>query len=114
MAGSEQIKMKLEVLKMENMGVLRTHFMQKVQLEEQRDENEVNLHYYRGVIDGIDAAVRAIADIQKGEELEKLKEKRQQDAERLAQALRDKRQQESLGLANLPQDDHQKTGVKVL
>lgn len=69
----DQVAMRLEVLKGETLGKLRSHFQKKVQFEELVEENEVLLHYTRGFLDGLDKAVGEIAEIKKGAELENLR-----------------------------------------
>ena len=44
--------------------------MRKVQLEAERDDNEVELHYRRGIIQGLDMAIAAMQEIQRGQKLE--------------------------------------------
>ena len=74
---TDQISMRLEVLKGEWLGALRANFMVKVQLEEKRESNEIDLHYNRGLLQGLQMACDAIAEIRKGEELEAARQVRE-------------------------------------
>ena len=74
----DRLKMRLEVIKAETLGVINKCFRFKVQLEEQLEENEVNLHFHRGIMEGLMRAQKDIEELQRGEEIEKLKEDRRQ------------------------------------
>ena len=74
---SEQIKMRLEVLRGETFGSLNHNFRIKVQLEEQVKENEVTLHFRRGILEGLEMAKNAIDEIEKGVKLNELRARAQ-------------------------------------
>lgn len=69
----EKILMKLEVIRGEALSTLNQLFRFKVQLEEQLEENEVKIHYNRGIMDGLERVQTEITEIAKGERLSKLK-----------------------------------------
>ena len=66
----EQTQSRLDVLRGEAMLVLRNAFMRKVQLEDELESNEINLHFHRGLVEGLDLSKRTMDEIQKSEELE--------------------------------------------
>ena len=68
--------MRLEVIKGETLGELNKHFRRKVQLQEELDENEVHLHFKRGIMEGLLIAQRAISDVEKGDKIEQLRQER--------------------------------------
>ena len=74
----DRLKMRLEVIKGETLGVINKCFRFKVQLEEQLEENEVNLHFNRGIMEGLMRAQKEIGEIEEGDQIEKLKEQRLQ------------------------------------
>lgn len=74
----EKILMRLEVIRGETLATLNQHFRFKVQLEEQMEENEVKIHYHRGVMDGLERIQNEIADISKGTKIAEMKAKRLQ------------------------------------
>ena len=70
----ERILMRLEVVKGETLGQLNVCFRKKIQLEEELEENEVQIHFKRGLMEGLARTQAIIDDIQKSDQLE---EKRQ-------------------------------------
>jgi len=70
----ERILMKLEVSKSETLSQINVLFRQKVQYEEQVKDNEVQIHYNRGKIDGFIEAQGIIAEVKKAEEIEAMME----------------------------------------
>jgi len=66
----ERVSMRLEVLRAETLGALNNHFRRKVQLKEELDENEVQIHFKRGIMEGLFQAKGVIEEIQKGDKLE--------------------------------------------
>ena len=66
----EQSQSRIDVLKGEAMVVLRSTFMRKVQIEDEKESNEIQLHFHRGLVEGLELAKRAMDEIQKSEELE--------------------------------------------
>ena len=79
----EQLTLKLEVIRAETLQKINEAFRFKVQLEEQLEENEVNIHYQRGVMDGLERVQKEIDDIAKGQRLEELKRQRNNTAKPL-------------------------------
>lgn len=80
---NEQVAMRLEVLKGETLGRLRTRFQRKVQLDDEMQDNEAKLHWERGYLAGLDEAVKVTAEIKKGQDLVALRQ--QKEAEWKAQ-----------------------------
>lgn len=70
----EKVEMRLEVLKGEALGKLRDYFQKKAQYEELVKDNEINLHYMRGFLDGLDRGVNEINEIKKGQTLETIRD----------------------------------------
>ena len=59
----ERLRIKLQSMRVETHRQLDTFFKIKVQLQEQVEENEVKIHFYRGVIaayDDMDAKVKEL------------------------------------------------------
>ena len=75
----ERVSMRLEVLKAETIGELNRHFRLKVQLQEQLDENEVQIHFKRGIMEGLERARLTIAEIAKSDKIEALRKARVQN-----------------------------------
>ena len=73
---SEQIYLKIEVLKTETLRELEACFRKKVQLDEEMKENEAQLQVRRGALIGFDKALGAIREIEKGKQIEDMKAKR--------------------------------------
>ena len=69
----EQIRMKLEVRKAETLGELNKAFRLKVQLEEQLEENEVQIHFKRGKMDAFDEIQKIVEDVAKAEQFEAMR-----------------------------------------
>ena len=74
----ERVGLRIQVLRGEYLGQLNVHFRRKVQLKEELDENEVQIHFKRGVMEGLLQAQNAIEEIQKSDKLEVLRSKNQQ------------------------------------
>jgi len=72
----EQVIMKLEVHKNETMSQLNEVFRRKVQLEEETKENDVQLQFLRGILQGLAAAQKAAKEIQQGVQIEAMRTKR--------------------------------------
>ena len=70
---SEKLLIRLNVLRAETMGKLNDAFRGKVQLEERLKENEVEIHYYRGVVAAFDTVEKTIKEIERGERIEELR-----------------------------------------
>ena len=70
----ERILMKLEVSKSETLSHINVLFRQKVQYDEQVKDNEIQIHYSRGKIDGFIEAQSIIAEVKKAEEIEAMME----------------------------------------
>ena len=70
----EQIIMKLEVMGAETLGKLNRLFREKVQLKEQADENEVNIHFHRGYLHALDDVQKVVREIGKGEKIAEMYE----------------------------------------
>jgi len=104
----EQTQSRIDVLKAEAMVVLRNAFMRKVQLEDEKESNEINLHFHRGLTEGLELAKKAMAEIQRGNEL----------AEKIEELKKTHRFQDTpVGSAeNLASNDHDdsKKGVEVI
>lgn len=58
----EVVRLRLQSLRVEAHRQQDLHFRTKLQLEEQLEENEVKLHFTRGVIEGLDKAEAFIAE----------------------------------------------------
>ena len=56
----EQLLMRIQTLKVDTARTLDMHFKVKLQLEEQLEDNEVKLHFCRGVLGGCDEIERFI------------------------------------------------------
>ena len=69
----EQVGMRIKVLRGEKLGALKSCFTRKVQLEENTKENEVQLHFTRGVLEGLQLIENYLDDLQKAERIEELK-----------------------------------------
>lgn len=61
--------MRIEALKMETLGQINKNFAVKVQLEEQLEDNEVQLHYRRGQMDAWAKVQQLLRDLQQSEEI---------------------------------------------
>ena len=70
----ERVSMRFEVLKGEILSKLNEHFRMKVQLKEQLDENEVQIHFHRGMLFAINKAQEVIKEIQQAEQIESMEE----------------------------------------
>jgi len=66
----ERILMRLEVSKSETLSRINNLFRLKVQLDEQLKDNEVQIHFNRGIIEGLIQSQNIIEEIKKGEEIE--------------------------------------------
>lgn len=66
----EKIVMRLEVLGAETLAALDKCFRRKVQLEEDTEENNVKLHFARGMLEAFTCAQKAVKEILEGEKLE--------------------------------------------
>ena len=56
----ERVLMRLQTLRVDTHRMLSEHFKLKVQLKEQMDDNEVKLHFNRGVIAALDEMEKII------------------------------------------------------
>ena len=70
--------MRLEVLKAETLTQINTNFRVKVQLEEQLKENEVQLHFKRGMMEAFELSQRAVSEIVQADKIEEAKIERAQ------------------------------------
>ena len=70
----ERLVMKLEVMGAEILTKVNEAFRKKVQLKEQLDENEVMIHFYRGMLFAFNKAQEVAKEIQKGEQIEAMYE----------------------------------------
>lgn len=80
----ERALMRLEVLKGETLGQLNNNFREKVQLEEQLEENEVQIHFKRGMMHAFELVQKEIGQIVQGEKLEEAKIERLQRTQQRA------------------------------
>ena len=67
----ERFKIKLQSKRVETHRQLDTFFKNKVQLQEQVEENEVQIHFYRGVIAAYDDLEKHINELQKSKKDDK-------------------------------------------
>ena len=74
----ERVVMRLEVLKAETLSQLNTNFREKVQLEEQLKENEVQLHFKRGMMHAFELSQKAVGEIVQADKIEQAKIERAQ------------------------------------
>ena len=58
----EQVLMRIQTLKVDTARTLDMHFKVKLQLEEQLEDNEVKLHFCRGVLGGCDEIEKFIQE----------------------------------------------------
>lgn len=58
----ESTVIRLRTLKVDTFRQLQEHFMRKVQLQEQLDDNEARLHFHRGVVEALSVVERYIAE----------------------------------------------------
>ena len=72
----ERIYLKLQVLKGETLSELNEQFRRKVQLEEERAENEVKLQFNRGRMQAFDEVQHILKNMRKADELEAVKARR--------------------------------------
>mgnify|MGYP001613520331 CR=1 FL=1 len=72
----ERELMKLEVLKNETMSKLNELFRRKVQLDEETKENEVQLQFHRGTLQGLNAAQIVIKEVEQAERIEAMRAKK--------------------------------------
>jgi hypothetical protein len=56
--------MRVQTLKVDTFRQLQEHFMRKVQLEEQLQDNNDRLHFHRGVVEALSVVERYIAEEQ--------------------------------------------------
>lgn len=63
----ERVLLKLQSVRVDNYRQLSEHFRVKVQLQEQLDDNEANLHFRRGVVAALDEMEKVINEVQKDE-----------------------------------------------
>ena len=75
----ESLIMQLEVIRGETLGELNKCFRLKVQLQEQLDENEVLIHFKRGIMDGLEQAQNAIKKSIEADKIEKIRAERIQE-----------------------------------
>jgi len=67
----ERVLIKLQSDRVETHRELDAFFKFKVQLQEQMEENEVKIHFYRGVIAALDKVEKHIAELQKNKKEDK-------------------------------------------
>ena len=72
----ERVTMRLEVLRGDTIGELNKCFRLKVQLEEQCKDNEVNIHFKRGILEGLERAKLTIEEIEKSDKIDALRKAR--------------------------------------
>ena len=70
----ERFVMRLEVMGAELLGKINENFRKKVQLKEQIEENEVQIHFHRGVLWGINKCQEIAKEILKGTQIETMYE----------------------------------------
>ena len=66
----ERVLLRLQDIRVEAHSQVNNHFKLKVQLEEQRDENEVKLHFCRGYIAALDKMEAVIKEIQENKTID--------------------------------------------
>ena len=70
----ERLIMRIEIVGAETLAKINETFRKKVQLKEQADENEVQLHFLRGILWGLNKAEEVIKEVGKGEQIEAMEE----------------------------------------
>jgi len=65
--------MKLEVMRGETLGRLNVMFRQKVQLEEQVRDNDINIHFERGKMQAYEDYQNLIKELQKADKIESIR-----------------------------------------
>ena len=68
----DRVIMRLEVMGAETLGKINEFFRKKVQLEEQLKDNEINIHFHRGILFALNKAQEIVKEIQKGELIESM------------------------------------------
>ena len=66
----ERIHMQLEVLKAETLSKLNKLFREKVQYDEMVKENEIQIHFGRGLMEGYAQAQKICKEIYKAQQIE--------------------------------------------
>ena len=84
---SDRINMRLEVLRGETLGEINKLFKDKVQLAEQLEDAEVQIHFRRGFMFAFEKFQQVCKEIQDADKVEAIREKRL--AERAAKAAGD-------------------------
>jgi hypothetical protein len=82
----QRLLMRLEVIKGETLGKLNRSFREKVQLEEQVKENEIALHFNRGVMQAMELVAEEITKIIDEDRL--IQARADRDAKRIADATK--------------------------
>lgn len=72
----EQVLMRLEVLKGEILTDLNTFFRKKVQLKDEIDDNEIQIHFKRGMMEGFGKSQEIIKQLMADQKLEDVKAKK--------------------------------------
>jgi hypothetical protein len=72
----QRLLMRLEVVGGETLSKLNRLFREKVQLEEQVKDNEINLHFSRGVMQGMEVVKEEISKIMDEDKLAGAKQER--------------------------------------
>jgi hypothetical protein len=72
----QRLLMRLEVVGGETLSKLNRLFREKVQLEEQLKDNEINLHFNRGVMQGMEVVKEEISKIMDEDKLAIAKQER--------------------------------------
>ena len=70
----ERLVIKLDVLSVEILAKANEAFRKKAQLKEQLDENEVMIHFYRGMLFAFNKAQEVAKELQRGEQIEAMHE----------------------------------------
>jgi hypothetical protein len=70
----ERVKMRLEVHRAETLRLIDQHFREMVQKKEEFEESERQLQVGRGVMFGLEKAQETISEVQKEDELERVKQ----------------------------------------
>ena len=68
----ERLFMRLEVIKAEVNGELSALFRAKVQLEEQLEENEVKIHFNRGILEAFERLKQTAKEIAESDKIAEL------------------------------------------
>ena len=70
----EKLLYKLETMKQESMATLKNVFMRKAQLDEEKEENDMELQKLRGELELLDKISLLISRLNENEKIEKAKQ----------------------------------------